>query len=218
MDTRQYSCGTEFAGDVRLIFTNCYKYNPPDHDVVTMARKLQDVFEMKFAKIPDDPPDMSGSESDDGSGNSESDGESGADTDGSEAERARKLTELSSQLKQMQDQMKMLMEQSATKKASKKPKEKKKHRSGTKDELVLPATTFNPQGATSSMGPQSSVAVKPSKATKKTLLPPAATIAGGPPPGKKQKTGSRASKKKQANALGAPGAGMKFYMYIFHNA
>ena len=31
----------EFAADMRLIFTNCYKYNPPEHDVVAMARKLQ---------------------------------------------------------------------------------------------------------------------------------------------------------------------------------
>lgn len=23
------------------MFTNCYKYNPPEHDVVKMARKLQ---------------------------------------------------------------------------------------------------------------------------------------------------------------------------------
>lgn len=47
MDNRAYKTATEFAADVRLIFTNCYKYNPPDHDVVAMARKLQDVFEMR---------------------------------------------------------------------------------------------------------------------------------------------------------------------------
>lgn len=41
MDAREYKNATEFATDVRLIFTNCYKYNPPDHDVVAMARKLQ---------------------------------------------------------------------------------------------------------------------------------------------------------------------------------
>lgn len=23
------------------MFSNCYKYNPPDHEVVSMARKLQ---------------------------------------------------------------------------------------------------------------------------------------------------------------------------------
>lgn len=47
MDNRDYKTAAEFGSDVRLIFTNCYKYNPPDHDVVTMARKLQDVFEMR---------------------------------------------------------------------------------------------------------------------------------------------------------------------------
>ncbi|KAI5642513.1 bromodomain-containing protein [Phthorimaea operculella] len=55
MDNRAYKTAAEFAADVRLIFTNCYKYNPPDHDVVAMARKLQDVFEMRYAKIPDEP-------------------------------------------------------------------------------------------------------------------------------------------------------------------
>ena len=47
MDGREYRSPKLFANDVRLIFTNCYKYNPPDHDVVAMARKLQDVFEMR---------------------------------------------------------------------------------------------------------------------------------------------------------------------------
>ncbi|KAK7929402.1 hypothetical protein WMY93_005797 [Mugilogobius chulae] len=55
MDNRQYKDAQEFAADVRLMFSNCYKYNPPDHDVVGMARKLQDVFEMRFAKMPDEP-------------------------------------------------------------------------------------------------------------------------------------------------------------------
>jgi hypothetical protein len=50
MDSREYKTAGEFAADVRLIFTNCYKYNPPDHDVVAMARKLQDVFEMRSVK------------------------------------------------------------------------------------------------------------------------------------------------------------------------
>lgn len=41
MDGRQYRDAQEFAADVRLMFSNCYKYNPPDHDVVSMARNLQ---------------------------------------------------------------------------------------------------------------------------------------------------------------------------------
>uniref|UniRef100_A0A3P9IET0 Bromodomain-containing protein 2 n=1 Tax=Oryzias latipes TaxID=8090 RepID=A0A3P9IET0_ORYLA len=55
MDCREYRDAQQFASDVRLMFSNCYKYNPPDHDVVGMARKLQDVFEFSFAKMPDEP-------------------------------------------------------------------------------------------------------------------------------------------------------------------
>lgn len=41
LESGQYTEPQEFAADVRLMFSNCYKYNPPDHDVVGMARKLQ---------------------------------------------------------------------------------------------------------------------------------------------------------------------------------
>ena len=41
LDERGYKDAIEFAADVRLVFTNCYKYNPPEHDVVKMGRKLQ---------------------------------------------------------------------------------------------------------------------------------------------------------------------------------
>ncbi|XP_070279368.1 bromodomain testis-specific protein-like isoform X1 [Myotis yumanensis] len=55
MDNQEYKDAYEFAADVRLMFLNCYRCSPPDHEVVTMARMLQDVFEMHFAKIPDEP-------------------------------------------------------------------------------------------------------------------------------------------------------------------
>jgi len=54
MKRSEYRTPAEFAADIRLIFTNCYKYNPPEHEIVSMGRKLQDVFEMRYAKIPDD--------------------------------------------------------------------------------------------------------------------------------------------------------------------
>lgn len=41
MDRREYKKPDDFASDVRLVFSNCYKYNPSDHEVVIMARKLQ---------------------------------------------------------------------------------------------------------------------------------------------------------------------------------
>lgn len=41
LESREYAGPEDFAADVRLMFTNCYKYNPPEHDVVKMGRKLQ---------------------------------------------------------------------------------------------------------------------------------------------------------------------------------
>ncbi|KAM6398338.1 bromodomain testis-specific protein [Pluvialis apricaria] len=55
MDNFEYRDIQEFATDVRLMFMSCYKHNSPDHEIVAMARKLQDVFETHFAKIPDEP-------------------------------------------------------------------------------------------------------------------------------------------------------------------
>merc|ERR1719447_2198460 len=115
MESREYRSPAEFAIDMRLIFTNCYKYNPPDHDVVAMARKLQDVFEMKYARIPDEVTANNqgmfvGRDSDE-------------DYD-SEDERERKLLQLQEQLRQMQEQMKILVEESIRSKNRKKHKTK----------------------------------------------------------------------------------------------
>ncbi|KAG9354543.1 hypothetical protein JZ751_001254 [Albula glossodonta] len=106
MDEREYQDAQSFAADVRLMFSNCYKYNPPDHEVVAMARKLQDVFEMRFAKMPDEPveptpplaPPSAGvvSKSRESSGSS---GESSSsDSSDSEEERATRLAELQEQV------------------------------------------------------------------------------------------------------------------------
>ncbi|KAG7209232.1 hypothetical protein KM043_015355 [Ampulex compressa] len=126
MDSREYKTAQEFASDVRLIFTNCYKYNPPDHDVVAMARKLQDVFEMRYAKIPDEPMGgmvgMKGSSSSASSSGSESSSES----DDSEEERTQKLVALQQELKAMQEQMRKLVEESGKKKSKKKKPDKPK--------------------------------------------------------------------------------------------
>merc|ERR1711884_768057 len=115
MESREYRSPAEFAIDMRLIFTNCYKYNPPDHDVVAMARKLQDVFEMRYARIPDEV-----------TANNEGmfvGRDSDEDYD-SEDERERKLLQLQEQLRQMQEQMKILVEESI------RSRNKKRHKKG----------------------------------------------------------------------------------------
>jgi len=117
IENREYRSPAEFATDMRLIFTNCYKYNPPEHDVVAMARKLQDVFEMRFAKIPDDVnPVMAGGFVKNETGATDND-----DYD-SEDERERKLLNLQEQLRQMQEQMNLLIEESVRSKNKRKQK------------------------------------------------------------------------------------------------
>ncbi|XP_051154372.1 bromodomain-containing protein 4-like isoform X3 [Leptopilina boulardi] len=127
MDSREYKTAQEFASDVRLIFTNCYKYNPPDHDVVAMARKLQDVFEMRYAKIPDEPSGavvgIKGSSTSGSSSASESDSES--EDSEEEFQRSQKLVALQQKLKAVQEQVRMLAEESTKKKKGKKKKSDK---------------------------------------------------------------------------------------------
>uniref|UniRef100_A0A3B5LR27 Bromodomain containing 4 n=1 Tax=Xiphophorus couchianus TaxID=32473 RepID=A0A3B5LR27_9TELE len=150
LETKQYRDPQEFAADVRLMFSNCYKYNPPDHEVVSMARKLQDVFEMRFAKMPDEPeskPVVSAQTptlhhpapvkpqphlahihtSSDSSSDSSSESESS--TDDSEEERAQRLAELQEQqLKAVHEQLAALSQPqpSKPKRKEKEKKEKKK--------------------------------------------------------------------------------------------
>jgi len=125
MEGREYRVPTEFALDMRLIFTNCYKYNPPEHDVVAMARKLQDVFEMRYARIPDE---VNATANAGGFVKHDAGGGGGGATDGedydSEDERERKLLQLQEQLRQMQEQMKILVEESIRSKNRKKHKAK----------------------------------------------------------------------------------------------
>merc|ERR1719489_654781 len=52
MDNREYTTATEFERDVMMIFANCYQYNSAEHDVVTMARKLEEVFKAKILRMP----------------------------------------------------------------------------------------------------------------------------------------------------------------------
>ncbi|XP_002132733.3 bromodomain testis-specific protein-like [Drosophila pseudoobscura] len=52
LDNRVYKSASAFAADMRLIFSNCYKYNPVHHDIVIMCEKLQLAFEMLYVKVP----------------------------------------------------------------------------------------------------------------------------------------------------------------------
>ncbi|XP_058993716.1 bromodomain testis-specific protein [Mustela lutreola] len=150
MDNQEYKDAYEFAADVRLMFMNCYRYNPPDHEVVTMARMLQDVFEMHFAKIPDEPvgsmpvcyirtdtTKILGRES---SSEASSEGNSSGD---SEDERVQRLAKLQEQLKAVHQQLQVLSQVPfrKLKKRNKSKREKKKEKANNRDEN--PRKKFN---------------------------------------------------------------------------
>ncbi|EFX67182.1 hypothetical protein DAPPUDRAFT_302185 [Daphnia pulex] len=175
MDGREYRSAAEFASDVRMIFTNCYKYNPPDHDVVAMARKLQDVFEMRYAKIPDDGPDVEGESigGDDKSSGSDMESGSESDSDGSDSddsahdERDRKLMQFQEQLRIMQEQLRSLMEDSARRRRKREKTKKDLKRDVIKDKAG-PTTASKPRNSAST---KSAVTAPPGK--KKPAPPPA---------------------------------------------
>ncbi|KAF5911125.1 hypothetical protein HPG69_001092 [Diceros bicornis minor] len=144
MDNQEYKDAYEFAADVRLMFMNCYKYNPPDHEVVTMARMLQDVFEMHFAKIPDEPvesmpvcyikTDTTKIVSRESSSEASSEDNSSGD---SEDERVQHLAKLQEQLKAVHQQLQVLSQvpfHKLKRKNEKTKREKKKEKVNNGDE------------------------------------------------------------------------------------
>ncbi|XP_066519062.1 bromodomain testis-specific protein isoform X4 [Hoplias malabaricus] len=160
MDNREYTDPSEFAADVRLMFSNCYKYNPPTHEVVAMARKLQDVFESRFGKIPDEPrptgqgqPSVlkrgkkekaGGMSSSDSSDTESSLSDSSSDSEEDEEERAQRLANLEEQLKAMREQLQLLTQTPLLKpkkkeKAKKDKKKKKDKRKGDETRSAVPS-------------------------------------------------------------------------------
>ncbi|KAG8548139.1 hypothetical protein GDO81_026556 [Engystomops pustulosus] len=149
MENREFHDAQEFAADVRLMFSNCYKYNPPDHDVVAMARKLQDVFEFRYAKMPDEPmvvtppttstqlpPSDSKSSSDSSSESSSDSSDESESSDDSEEERANRLAELQEQLRAVHEQLAALSQGPISKpKKKKEKKEKKKKKKSDKKKV-----------------------------------------------------------------------------------
>ncbi|XP_066580641.1 bromodomain-containing protein 2a isoform X2 [Amia ocellicauda] len=214
MDGREYRDSQQFAADVRLMFSNCYKYNPPDHDVVSMARRLQDVFEFRFAKMPDDPVESqppptaasqlgvstatggASSSSSESEPSSESESESSPSSD-SEEERANRLAELQEQLRAVHEQLAALSQgpickpkRKREKKEKKKKKKPEKHRGG--------------RGGRGRVGEREEGGERPPKSAKTPKASRAASSTQGKRGvGKKNSKNSKSSKKSQSSAAAA---------------
>jgi hypothetical protein len=47
----QYTSEDQLVEDIRLMFKNCYAYNPPDHLVHGLGKEFEQVFEKQWAKL-----------------------------------------------------------------------------------------------------------------------------------------------------------------------
>jgi bromodomain-containing factor 1 len=50
LNTGQYENAKEFEADIRLMFRNCYKFNPPNTPVHTAGRDYESIFDAEWAK------------------------------------------------------------------------------------------------------------------------------------------------------------------------
>ncbi|XP_054155769.1 bromodomain-containing protein 3-like isoform X2 [Oppia nitens] len=54
IETGQYRTVKDYVKDMRLMISNCYRYNKPEAPIMEQARKLRDYFEYRYAKIPEE--------------------------------------------------------------------------------------------------------------------------------------------------------------------
>ncbi|XP_055077452.1 bromodomain testis-specific protein [Periophthalmus magnuspinnatus] len=148
IEERQYTNAKEFAADIRLMFSNCYKYNQPSDEVVYMARKLQDVFEARYYKIPMDsesshvPFRYLEKETENRLGchstSESSDSESASETENSTEDVAAQLAKLEEWLKEMGEHLRRMKSKKDKLKKDKKSKiiSKLKHKSSKYKSLL----------------------------------------------------------------------------------
>ncbi|XP_041665988.1 bromodomain-containing protein 3-like [Cheilinus undulatus] len=125
MNRGEYEDAQSFAADVRLIFSNCYKYNPPDNVVVVMARKLQAVFENRFAKLPDEPVALGSPVKATGFSSIDVNSSTNLDKSYTEEEQTTRIAQLQEQLKAANEQLAALTEVPGIKQKRGKEKDKK---------------------------------------------------------------------------------------------
>lgn len=124
----QYENAKEFEGDIRLMFQNCYKFNPPNDPVNGMGHQFEGVFDEKWAEkrhwlddhVPGSGPQSPGS-------SPEAEEEDDDDDDDDEEEEENQLTILQKQIAAMSKQVEMIQ-----KKKSSPPASGKKANKGSK--------------------------------------------------------------------------------------
>ncbi|KIX96250.1 uncharacterized protein Z520_08028 [Fonsecaea multimorphosa CBS 102226] len=135
LQNNAYEKAKDFEEDVRLIFKNCFKFNPEGDLVNASGHQLEELFNKKWATKDDwlaarEPPSVTQSDAED-EDEDEEESEDEAEGD-SEEERNEKIKKLQAQIEEMSKQMGELTQKKVKK--SKSPPTKKKEKSKTKKE------------------------------------------------------------------------------------
>ncbi|KAK6202282.1 Bromodomain-containing protein [Scheffersomyces amazonensis] len=133
----QYENGDQFERDVRLVFKNCYLFNPEGTDVNMMGHRLESVFDKKWANKPIPEPTPTNSEIEDSDLESSGDEEDEPEINEAMLSEIPAIQLLENQLIRMKkeldqlkkEHLKKLKEQQAAKKKKKKASKKSKRKS-----------------------------------------------------------------------------------------
>lgn len=140
LNNNVYEKAKDFEEDVRLVFKNCYKFNPEGDLVNSAGHQLEDLFNKKWATKDEwiaarEPPSEPQS---DAEAEDDEDDDSEEDVDDSEEERNDKIKLLQKQIEEMSKQMGELT-QKKHKKSKSPPTKKSKSKPSKKDK---PAASF----------------------------------------------------------------------------
>ncbi|KAK9473296.1 Bromodomain-containing protein [Dipodascopsis tothii] len=166
-NTNQYETANDFEEDIRLMFRNCYKFNPDSSPVNVMGHRLELVFDKKWAEKPLPPPPASRVtespvEDDDSSEEDDDD-----DDDASE----KTISLLEQQLTAMQTQLSMMKKKKKENIAKKEKKRKYSTGSVSRKAASGLGKRRNSKPASSSAIPHVSYDMKKELSDKITTLP-----------------------------------------------
>ena len=142
LDNNVYEKAKDFEEDVRLVFKNCYKFNPEGDHVNQMGHQLEEFFDKKWAGKDDwiasrEPPSEPQSDEED-----DEDDESEDDAEDSEAERNEKIANLQKAIAEMSKQMGELTQTKPKKKKSKSPSSQPKKSKSKSSKKEKPRASF----------------------------------------------------------------------------
>lgn len=145
----EYENAKEFEADVRLVFANCYKFNPPEHLVHQSGKSLEGVFDSRMAEkqrwiennVPLSGPTSPGSSPE---ASEDEDEEEEEDVDGQSAAEIRKLQE---QIAAMSKQVELMSEKKKSPPAASRKSTKTATKPDKKAKKAAPALPYKAKPA-----------------------------------------------------------------------